>query len=216
MLTLDRIPAEFKIICNDSFLLRVRFCQRLHTQIAMALMFLPFVISYAINIACLLLMFVEMFHLGFFSVIERLFQLMSENWLMAIACLLWFLLGVPILGAVVFELFFNYFGTTIVRATPESLALTHQFVGINRKICIPAYSIEYFNHYFHPDSESNDWILEVAIDQNLDNREQLNSKKIFLNTSGNDRNGAWLGKILSDFYEVEFTSETNRVRSQAK
>ncbi|WP_414529436.1 hypothetical protein [Nodularia chucula] len=117
-------------------------------------------------------------------------------------------------------------GITQLHATQESLTIIYQLLGMYRKISVLATNISYFNQFLNKSSEGDSWDLVVVTNHKLYDKDlsfpawfsakwvsadmliRMNYQTISLCAYTSYHPSEWLGKVLAEFYQVEFKSNS--------
>ena len=167
MFNSNAIPRQFQVLSVEPEL-RIRFIYQMPHRVCYSIFVLPF-----------LMLFMEhcwMLLLGIYNIatlrVWQGFHILSygeEN----IGHLFLFFFTFFLLGMVAWSWVWVILGVTKFHASPESLCIYHQVLGLSRKITILAKDIEYFNQYFIQRFEGDTWDLEVVTNLKLSNRVRL-------------------------------------------
>ena len=217
MLSNDNLPAGFKIL-SETPELRIKYLSQANG--CLILFFLPFIALFLGHIWLLILVAQEILNFGLWQAIQKL---PHKNWDF---CL--FLFSFLLLGAItVFALWFT-FGITEFKASRESLVVSKKLFGMSKKNRIPTINIQYF-YQIKDGGEDMDsfpsWGLEVVTNHKIHERtisfpswiqadentiNRLIYKTIVLLSKQPIDKSDWLGRVLADFYKVEFRMTEKR------
>lgn len=113
-----------------------------------------------------------------------------------------------LISTTIYGVVWTILGKTEFRAFPEKLIVSHQLFGISRTHLIPSKSLLYFKQYpLRSDSGICGWGLKAITNQR---RIFLFRSKIVLVYEKPIKHSDWLGKVLADFYKVEFLPSPER------
>jgi hypothetical protein len=217
MLNLNKIPSEFQVFSTQPYL-RIRYSIPLWAKILHGLFLLPFLILFALNCWILFGVLHEILNLRFWQAIQILSYDTNNPWFVLGFVFTFFLLGVAS-GVWLWCLL----GVIELHATRESLTIIYRLLGISRRISVLAGNIRYFNQFLDR-SEGDSWELEIVTNQRLSDKNlsfpawfpakwmsediltRMNYKTIHLCAYSKPNPSEWLGKVLADFYKVEFQS----------
>jgi hypothetical protein len=97
-------------------------------------------------------------------------------------------------------------------------------LGMSHKTSVLASHIRYFNQFLERGSKSDSWALEVVTNQRLFDKDvsipagipakwvtadlvtRMNYKTVNLYSQNTPSSSYWLGRVLAEFYRVEFRS----------
>ncbi|NJN85242.1 MAG: hypothetical protein HC881_01545 [Leptolyngbyaceae cyanobacterium SL_7_1] len=199
MLSTNRIPAGFRII-SETPDLWIRYRSK-GTGLIVAFM-VPFV-----------LMFIGFLLSGFFTLQEALqvglwqsIRLLTEDgsWSLFLNLLSigWFFFCLWIFSIPTLLMLWFIFGITEFRASQDSLVVVHRFLGFSSKKQILSHTIQSFVQ-IKDGGENMDsfpsWRLFV-----------IANPKVWLLARQPIEKSDWLGRVLADFYRVQFVPSENR------
>jgi hypothetical protein len=198
--------------------LRIQYLMPLGSRILPFFFFLPFCVLFIGHLWILFLAVREIANLRFWQAMQMLGYNSNAPW-----NILLFVFSFSLLGVAFGTWLWCILGVTEVGATHKSLTISYKLLGFSRNISVLSRNIRYFNQFLNI-SESTSWDLEVVTNQRLSDKYQsfpvwdlanrvspdrvtrLNYKTIPLYTHTNPNPSKWLGRVLADFYIVEFQS----------
>ncbi len=217
MSNLNNIPSEFQVLSTKPEL-RIQYLMPLGSRILPFFFFLPFCVLFIGHLWILFLAVREIANLRFWQAMQMLGYNSNAPW-----NILLFVFTFSLLGVAFGTWLWCILGVTEVGATHKSLTISYKLLGFSRNISVLSRNIRYFNQFLNI-SESTSWDLEVVTNQRLSDKYQsfpvwdlanrvspdrvtrLNYKTIPLYTHTNPNSSTWLGRVLADFYRVEFQS----------
>jgi len=217
MSNLNNIPSEFQVLSTKPEL-RIQYLMPLGSRIFLFLFFLPFFVLFILHLWSLFLAVREIANLRFWQAMQMLGYNSNAPW-----NILGFVFTFSLLGVAFGSGMWGILGATEVCATHKSLTISYKLLGFSRNISVLSRNIRYFNQFLNI-SESTSWDLEVVTNQRLSDKYQsfpvwdlangvspdmvtrLNYKTIPLYSHTNPNPSKWLGRVLADFYRVEFQS----------
>jgi hypothetical protein len=215
MLSVDSIPTGFRIL-SETPVLRIKF----HSQAngCMIVFLLPFIAMFLGYVWLLILTLYEILNLSLWQVFQKLPNAIGNYW--------WFVFGFLLLSVPTFFALWHIFGMTHFQVSHESLIIVKQLFIIRVKKNIPSPAIRYFNQ-IKDGGEGMDsfpsWGLEIITNQRIYERSislpswlpELSDRQIYKTVMLLDRQSIdksdWLGRVLADFYEVDYRSLTTPV-----
>ncbi len=218
MSNLNKIPGEFRVLSTQPEL-RIRYHSRIWLKALMLLMFLPFFFVFLGHMWIILFAFYEMVHFRIWQGINLFSYDTGNPWFFLI-----FLFTFGLLSVVCWAALWALLGVTEIDAKSDSLTISYRLLGISRKTSFLTRDIRYFNQFLDKSSEGNSYHVEVVTNQRLFNEDRtlpawfpakwisadmstrMNYKTINLYGHPNSKPSEWLGRILADFYRVEFKS----------
>jgi hypothetical protein len=214
----NQIPPDFKVFSTEPEL-KIRYSTGVADKCCLLIFFILFFFIFAGHCFILLWGLYELLNLHFSQAIQ-IWSYDSNN----IWSMLMFFGTLFLLGFVSWALVWGILGVTQIHATQESLTIIYQLLGTSRKISVLATNISYFNQFLNRSSEAESWDLEIVTKQKLyatdisyprwfpakfiseDDVIRMNYKTINLYGHTHPHPSEWLGKVLADFYQVEFKS----------
>ena len=227
----NKIPSQFQVLSIQPEL-RIRYVSRIFHRIFFLFFFLPF---FGLFIGHCLVLFwglYEVLNLRLWQAVQVLAYGTNNSWFLLIFVVIFSLLGVASYAGL-----WSLLGIIELHAIGECLTIIYRLLGMSREISISTDNIQCFHQFFGRDSESgNLWNLEVVTNQRRSDRIQsfpawipakwisadmvtrLNYKTVNLYAHINPDPTEWLGRLLADFYRVEFqsTSQSNKGGSRDK
>ena len=215
MSNLNNIPSEFQLLSTKPEL-RIQYLMPLGSRIFLFLFFLPFFVVFILHLWSLFLAVRELANLRFWQAMQMLGYNSNDPWQ-----ILLFVFTFSLLGAAFGSGMWCILGVTEVCATHQSLTISYKLLGFSRNISVSSRNIRYFNQFLNTSSEGYFWDVEVVTNQRRFDKYQsfpvwipakpdmvtrLNYKTIPLYSHTNPNPSKWLGRVLADFYRVEFQS----------
>lgn len=217
MSNLNNIPSEFQVLSTKPEL-RIQYLMPLGSRILPFFFFLPFCVLFIGHLWILFLAVREIANLRFWQAMQMLCYNSNAPW-----NILLFVFTFSFLGVASGSGMWCLLGVTEVCATHKSLTISYKLLGFSRNISVLSRNIRYFHQLLNI-SESTSWDLEVVTNQRLSDKYQsfpvwdlanrvspdrvtrLNYKTIPLYSHTNPNPSKWLGRVLADFYRLEFQS----------
>jgi hypothetical protein len=215
MSNLNNIPSEFQVLSTKPEL-RIQYLMPLGSRIFLFLFFLPFFVVFILHLWSLFLAVRELANLRFWQAMQMLGYNSNDPWQILLFVFTFSLLGVAFGSGM-----WCILGVTEVCATHKSLTISYKLLGFSRNISVLSRNIRYFNQFLNTSSEGYFWDVEVVTNQRRFDKYQsfpvwipakpdmvtrLNYKTIPLYSHTNPNPSKWLGRVLADFYRVEFQS----------
>jgi len=215
MSNLNNIPSEFQVLSTKPEL-RIQYLMPLGSRIFLFLFFLPFFVVFILHLWSLFLAVRELANLRFWQAMQMLGYNSNDPWQILV-----FVFTFSLLGAAFGSGMWCILGVTEVCATHKSLTISYKLLGFSRNISVLSRNIRYFNQFLNTSSEGYFWDVEVVTNQRRFDKYQsfpvwipakpdmvtrLNYKTIPLYSHTNPNPSKWLGRVLADFYRVEFQS----------
>lgn len=215
MSNLNNIPSEFEVLSTKPEL-RIQYLMPLGSRIFLFLFFLPFFVLFILHLWSLFLALLEIANLRFWQAMQMLGYNSKDPWQILLFVFTFSLLGVAFGSGM-----WCILGVTEVCATHQSLTISYKLRGFSRNISVSSRNIRYFNQFLNTSSEGYFWDVEVVTNQRRFDKYQsfpvwipakpdmvtrLNYKTIPLYSHTNPNPSKWLGRVLADFYRVEFQS----------
>jgi hypothetical protein len=215
MSNLNNIPSEFQVLSTKPEL-RIQYLMPLGSRIFLFLFFLPFFVVFILHLWSLFLAVRELANLRFWQAMQMLGYNSNDPWQILLFVFTFSLLGVAFGSGM-----WCILGVTEVWATHQSLTISYKLLGFSRNISVSSRNIRYFNQFLNTSSEGYFWEVEVVTNQRRFDKYQsfpvwipakpdmvtrLNYKTIPLYSHTNPNPSKWLGRVLADFYRVEFQS----------
>lgn len=225
MSNLNKIPNEFRVLSTQPEL-RIRYFSRILHKTFFLLFFLPFFVLFTGHCLMLLLGLYEVLNLRFWQAVQVLAYNTNNPW-----SVLMFVFSFLLLGVVSWTGLWLLLGITELQAVRESLTIIYRLLGLSRKIPVSTDDIQYFNQFLNRNDEGDSWDLEIVTNQRRSDRIQsfpawvpakwvsvdmvtrINYKTVHLYAHTNPNPTAWLGRLLADFYRVEFQSTSQSSNS---
>jgi hypothetical protein len=219
MSNFNQIPPEFKVFSTEPEL-KMRYSTGVAAKGCLLIFSIPFFFIFAGHCFILLWGLYELLNLRFSQAIQ-IWSYDSNN----IWSMLMFFGTLFLFGSACWALVWNILGVTQIHATQESLTIIYQLLGMSHEISVLASNISYFNQFLNRTSEADSWDLEIVTKQKLyatdrsyprwfpakfiseDDVIRMNYKTINLYSHTHHHPSEWLGKVLADFYQVEFKSK---------
>jgi hypothetical protein len=215
MSNLNNIPSEFQVLSTKPEL-RIQYLMPPGGRIFLFLFFLPFFVLFILHLWSLFLAVRELANLRFWQAMQMLGYNSNDP-----GNILLFVFTFSLLGAAFGSGMWCILGVTEVCATHKSLTISYKLLGFSRNISVSSRNIRYFNQFLNTSSEGNFWDVEVVTNQKRFDKYQsfpiwipakpdmvtrLNYKTIPLYSHTNPNPSKWLGRVLADFYRLEFQS----------
>ncbi|MBD2364336.1 hypothetical protein H6G36_24675 [Anabaena minutissima FACHB-250] len=218
MSNFNQIPSEFKVFSTEPEL-KIRYSTGVAAKGCLLIFFIPFFFIFAGHCFGLLSGLYELLNLRFSEAIQLWSYNTNNIWSMLMFFGMLFLLGFTSWAFV-----WGILGVPQIHATQESLTIIYQLLGMSHKISVLATNISYFNQFLNRTGEADSWDLEIVTKQKLyatdrsyprwfpakliseDGLIRMNYKTINLYGHSHHHPSEWLGKVLADFYQVEFKS----------
>lgn len=222
MSNFHEIQAQFKVFSTQPEL-RIRYSDPIWLKILVLLCFWPIWILFAGHCWILFVGLHELLNLRFWQAIQIFSYNTNNLWNVLFFAFTFFLLGVASKVLLWVQL-----GITELYATRESLTIIGRWrlLGISHETSVLANDIRYFNQFLNRSGEGDSWELEVVRNQRLSDKDgsspswfaaervsadmvtRINYKTVVLYSHGSPNPSYWLGRVLADFYQVEFRSTT--------
>jgi hypothetical protein len=215
MLGLNSSPAGFRFLSERPDL-QIKYRSQLNG--CLILFLLPFIYMFLLFVGALISLIYEILHLSLWKVFQQLPNTIGNYW--------WFPFCFFLFSAPTFFALWHIFGITCFQASHESLIIIKQLFVIHLKINIPSTAIRYFSQ-IKDGGEGEDsfpsWGLEVILNHGIYERNisltswlpELSDRRICKTVMLLDRQSIdksnWLGKVLADFYEVDYRNLTTPV-----
>lgn len=209
-------PSVFQVLSTQPEL-KIRYLIKTSHKIFLFLFFSPFLVIFAGHCWILLLVLHELFNLRLWQAVQVFSCNYGNFWYAPLLFVFtFFILGMP-WGVVLHTIL----GSTELHATSESITIIYRLLGMSFKNSVLASDIRYFNQFLKRD-DCDSWELEVVTSQRLYDKEQsfpawfpaswvsedmvtrMNYKTVLLCRYVSPNPSYWLGKILADFYKIEF------------
>lgn len=221
MSNLNEIPSEFQVFSTEP-VLRIRYLYSKWLRILLLLFLSPFLLLFTGHCLTLFLGLHEILNFRFWQAIQVLSYNGDNVWSVLLFFFTFFLLGT----AACLWLWL-LLGITELHATRESLTIIHRWrlLGISHKTSVLGSHIRYFNQFLDKSSEGDSWALEVVTNQRLFDKDvsippwmlpakwvtadlvtRMNYKTVNLYSQNTPSSSYWLGRVLAEFYRVEFRS----------
>ncbi len=215
MSNLNNIPSEFQVLSTKPEL-RIQYLMPLGSRILPFFFFLPFCVLFIGHLWILFLAVREIANLRFWQAMQMLGYNSNAPW-----NILLFVFTFSLLGVAFGTWLWCILGVTEVGATHKSLTISYKLLGFSRNISVSSRNIRYFNQFLNTSSEGYFWDVEVVTNQRRFDKYQsfpvwipakpdmvtrLNYKTIPLYSHTNPNPSKWLGRVLADFYRLEFQS----------
>lgn len=210
MLSVDSIPTGFRIL-SETPVLRIKY--RSQANGCMIMFLLPSIAIFFCYVWLLISTLYEILYLSLWQVLQKLPNAIGNYW--------WFVFCFLLFGVPTFFALWHTFGITDFQASHESLIIVKQLFGIHLKKNILNTAIRYFNQ-IKDGGEGMDsfpsWGLEIITNQRIYERSisfpswlpQLLDRQIYKTVMLLDRQSIdksdWLGRVLADFYKVDYRS----------
>jgi hypothetical protein len=194
MLSTNRVPAGFRII-SETPDLWIRYRSKgtsciVAFLVPFALMFIGFLLSGIFTLQ-------EALQVGFWQSIRTLI----EGGIWNLLRIGWFFFCLWLLGIPTLLMLWFIFGITEFRASQDSLVVVHRLLGFSSKEQIPSHTIQSFLQS-KDGGENGDsfpsWGLSIA------------NQKVGLLARQPIEKSDWLGRVLADFYRVQFIPSEKR------
>jgi hypothetical protein len=195
MLSTNRVPAGFRIILETPDLW-IRYRSK-GSGLIVAFM-VPFVLLFIGFLLSGILTLQEALQVGFWQSIRTLI----EDGIWNLLRIGWFFFCLWCLSIPTLLMLWFIFGITEFRASQNSLVVVHRFLGFSSKEQIPSHTIQSFLQ-IKDGGENMDsfpsWGLFVIANQ-----------KVGLLARQPIEKSDWLGRVLADFYRVQFVPSEKR------
>ncbi|RAM49851.1 MAG: hypothetical protein C6Y22_20265 [Hapalosiphonaceae cyanobacterium JJU2] len=218
MSNFNKIPSQFQIFSAYPSL-RIRIITQISQKILFLIFSLPSFVFFAGHCLILLSGLNQVLNLHFWQA----FQIFSYNTNNSCFVLI-FVLGFFVFAIATLFGLWSILGITELHANYESLKIIYGLLGTSYEISILASNIKYFNQYCHRCDELNSWNLEIVTNQirfhknllflvwifqnwiSANTLTPMKFKTIYICSYTKPNPSHWLGKVLADFYKVEFRS----------
>ncbi len=206
------IPLGFQVLSTQPNL-HIRYYRSTSARILIGCFVFPFFVLFILHGVALL------------RALHHVFNLQFEQALFAIrydatsGSVFPFIFSFVILGTASWIGIWWLLGRTELRATNDALLVAYNFLGVVVQKQISPRTIRYFNQVNNRSGEGEVWALEAVTNQrriqqtiefpssvSADAVARSTYKTIYLYTNGDCRQSAWLGRVLAEFYGVEFRS----------
>lgn len=195
MLSTNQIPAGFRIL-SETTVFWIRYRSKgtggiIAFMIPFVLLFISFLVSGIVRLHAAL-------QVGFWQSI----RILIDGGIWSLLSVGWFLFCLWLLSTPTLLMLWFIFGITEFRASPDSFIVIHQFLGFSSKEQIPSHTIQSFVQ-IKDGGENMDsfpsWRLFVIANQ-----------KVGLLARQPIEKSDWLGRVLADFYKVQFIPSEKR------
>lgn len=223
MSNFSEVPLGFRVLSTHPDL-RIRFHHSIGSRILMGCFVLPFFVLFILHAAALLRAVHHAFNFQFEQALLALCYGANNFW-----AVLLFIFVFALLSIISWAGVWSLLGRTKLQAAHDSLVVVYKLLGFTVQKRISSHTIEYFNQFDNSNSVNDSWVLEAVthekrFQQDLeypswipaDTMTRSTYKTIHLYTSDNSDQTAWLGRVLAEFYGVEFRSVNQSNRSVAR
>lgn len=204
-------PREFQVLSIEPEL-KLRCFNSISEKICFLLLISPFILIFIGHCAIFLIGIYELIHLRWQSAIYIFSYARDNPWYM-----LYFIFAFLLLGLFLNTACWSIFGVTEIVVNRESLKIIHKMFDFTYGDEIPAREINYFHQFINNSGEASSWDLEVVSHRINPGQYRIGSqwltpemltrisyKVIHLYTHPKPEPSVWLGRILAEFYQVEF------------
>jgi hypothetical protein len=216
MYNLDRIPREFQVFSTQPEI-RIRYRISLGIKILFFLVLLPFFVLFTGHCFLLFLGLHAILNGRFWEGIQIFVYNSNNPWFILV-----FIFSLLLLSLASFFWLYLLLGITELYATDRSLTITYKMLGMFYKKSLLTSDIGYFNQFLNKTGEADSWDLEAISKRRISDKNisfpawvpakwisadmvtRMNYKTMRLYSHANPYPTEWLGRVLANFYRVEF------------